>query len=127
MTPQRFVIYGNPVIKKNSRTIRKNFKTGARFIGKSFKLEAEETRVHLELLQQKAQETITEPCSVQFKFYCGTQHKRDLSNLYQLYEDCLQSSGVIADDSLIESHDGSRKYYDKENPRVEIYITDFKK
>jgi hypothetical protein len=27
-----------------------------------------------------------------------------------------------ANDNLIESHDGSRKLYDKESPRTEIYI-----
>lgn len=31
----------------------------------------------------------------------------DLSNLYQLVEDCLQSSGIIRNDHFIASHDGS--------------------
>ena len=33
----------------------------------------------------------------------------DLSNLYQAPEDALQAAGVLADDRLIDSHDGSRR------------------
>ena len=33
----------------------------------------------------------------------------DLSNLYQGPEDALQAAGVLADDSLVASHDGSRR------------------
>jgi hypothetical protein len=39
--------------------------------------------------------------------------------------DCLVSAGVIEDDNckIAASHDGSYVDYDKENPRVEIVIT----
>jgi len=53
----------------------------------------------------------------------ATHHRADSSNLYQLPEDVLQAAGVLVDDYQIESHDGSRRDYDKDNPRVEVTLT----
>ena len=33
----------------------------------------------------------------------------DLSNLYQLPEDCMVSAGILENDAYIISHDGSRR------------------
>lgn len=40
-------------------------------------------------------------------------------------EGALESAGVIADDhyGIVASHDGSRCFVDKYDPRAEIYIT----
>ena len=40
-------------------------------------------------------------------------------------DDIMVKSGLLADDNftIIESHDGSRVLYDKENPRTEVYIS----
>ena len=40
-------------------------------------------------------------------------------------EGALESAGVIADDhyGIVASHDGSRCFVDKYDPRTEIYIT----
>lgn len=59
------------------------------------------------------------------KFYNTTHHKRDLNNLQQAIADTLQKAGVIKNDCLIESWDGSRKMYDKDKPRLEIVIEPF--
>lgn len=50
----------------------------------------------------------------------------DLSNLYQLPEDCLVDSGIISNDALIMSHDYSRKL-PSQNGRdyLEIFIIDY--
>jgi hypothetical protein len=39
--------------------------------------------------------------------------------------DLLVHAGILADDhyGIVQSHDGSRCYYSKENPRTEITIT----
>ena len=53
-----------------------------------------------------------------------TKRKCDLTNLLEAVDDVLVKHGIVADDNytIIESHDGSRVLYDKENPRTEIYI-----
>lgn len=49
------------------------------------------------------------------------QNVPDQSNLYQGVEDCLQKIGIIEDDNLIESHDGSRRLPGDTNC-IEIFI-----
>ena len=58
--------------------------------------------------------------------YRATLHRSDSSNLYQMPEDALQEAGVLEDDFQIAAHDGSRRRYDKHNPRVEITLTPFR-
>lgn len=66
---------------------------------------------------------LTYPLHIKFLFYRENRRHADLSNLYEFPQDVLQQAGIIANDCLIESHDGSRKLYDKEKPRTEIYIS----
>lgn len=68
---------------------------------------------------------ITEPVNVKCLFFMPTRRKCDLTNLLEAIDDVLVKTGVLADDNytVIQSHDGSRVYYDKEHPRTEIYIT----
>ena len=120
------VITGNPAIKKNSRTIAYNRRTGRMYPVKSKRLYGAEKLANIELRNQwQWRRAITTPVAVKFLFYRGDKRRVDLSNLYEFAQDVLQNAGVIADDVLIESHDGSRKLYDKENPRTEITITPF--
>lgn len=49
----------------------------------------------------------------------------DLNNYMQALADTLQNAGVIKNDSLIESWDGSRKLKDAKNPRVEVKISGY--
>jgi Holliday junction resolvase RusA-like endonuclease len=53
-----------------------------------------------------------------------TRRKVDLTNLLEAIDDVMTNAGLLADDNytIIQSHDGSRVYYDKENPRTEVYI-----
>lgn len=50
----------------------------------------------------------------------------DLVNLLEATCDILVHYRVLEDDNskIVVSHDGSRVLYDKENPRVEIWITE---
>ena len=58
-----------------------------------------------------------------FIFYCKDNRKRDLCNLIQCPADLLQQAGIILNDYLIVSLDGSRIMPpDKDNPRTEIII-----
>jgi Holliday junction resolvase RusA-like endonuclease len=69
---------------------------------------------------------INAPVNVKCLFYMPTRRKCDLTNLLEAIDDVMVKAGLLADDNftVIESHDGSRVLYDKDNPRTEIYITE---
>lgn len=124
----RFTIPGDPMTKKNHRPI---FRAGSRpFIGKSQSLRDAEDFIYWRLVAQKKDQNILGsigiPVQITFLFYRKTRRRCDLSNLYELPQDQLVASGILADDALIESHDGSRKLYDRDNPRTEIIIVPFR-
>lgn len=111
-------------VKKNSRPIFRNQKTGRVFLGKSPALHsAEETIVtHFKSIKNRCHllEPIKDPVWMMalFKFSHEQFYTKkglisknlpDQSNLYQLPEDCLQQAGVIVDDGQIYSHDWSRR------------------
>lgn len=58
--------------------------------------------------------------------YRATRHRNDASNLYQAPEDAMQAAGVLTDDYQVAAHDGSRRLYDKDRPRVEITLTPYR-
>ena len=124
-----FIIIGNPPIKKNSRPVHFNRKTGRVFLGKSKNLEAAEEYALIQIQQQS--QDIAEPLPIQYKmhvkflFYRGDRRNVDMDNLLAFPQDILQKAGIIENDCLIESYDGTRKYYDKENPRTEIFISKY--
>ena len=120
----KIVIYGDPVVKKNGRSIFKNRATGRHFVGKSDRLIQAERAAVLQLASVDI-DTITCPVTVAFKIYTRTRRKIDLSNAVQLYEDALERVEILENDSQIRSLDGTRQYLDRLNPRVEIHISDF--
>lgn len=71
---------------------------------------------------------INEPTNVKVLYYMPTKRRVDLVNLLEATDDILVHHKILEDDnsSIIVSHDGSRVYYDKENPRCEIYIEKIK-
>ena len=73
-------------------------------------------------------ETIKEPVNVKCLFYMPTRRKCDLVNMQEAILDVMVKAGLLADDnySIVQSMDGSRVLYDKENPRTEVYITEAK-
>ena len=68
---------------------------------------------------------INTPVNVKCLFYMPDRRKVDLTNLLEAVDDIMVTAGLLADDNytVVESHDGSRVLYDKENPRTEVYIT----
>lgn len=73
----------------------------------------------------KMDSPIDYPVNVKCVYYMPTRRKVDLNNLLEASTDMLVHYGVLLDDNytIVESHDGSRVYYDKERPRCEIEIT----
>lgn len=67
---------------------------------------------------------INAPVNIKCLFYMPTKRKCDLTNLLEAIDDVMVKAGLLADDNytIIESHDGSRVFYDKDNPRTEVYI-----
>lgn len=74
----------------------------------------------------KLDEPISTPVNIQCQFYMKTRGRVDLTNLLEAIDDILTKYGYIKDNdcTVVVGHDGSRVYYDKENPRTEITITD---
>lgn len=68
---------------------------------------------------------ITYPVNMQCIFFTETKRKIDLPNLLNAIDDAAVKAGLFIDDNrdIIASHDGSRVFYDKFNPRIEIVIT----
>lgn len=64
------------------------------------------------------------PVNIKCLFYMKTHRRVDLTNLLEAIDDVMVKAGTIKDDNseIVAGHDGSRVYYDKENPRTEIYI-----
>lgn len=115
-----------PVTKKNSQEIRKNFKTGKRFISPSEKFK-QYGRDAGYFVNRYSRLNINEPVNVKCLFYVKTRRRYDLTNLLEAIDDVLVAAGVLSDDNylIIAGHDGSRVIYDKDNPRTEITIVPF--
>lgn len=62
--------------------------------------------------------------NVKCLFFMPTHRRCDLTNLLEAIDDCLVKHRLIEDDNcnIVVSHDGSRVFYDRENPRTEVYI-----
>ena len=121
----KITIYGNPITKKNSsRIINCHGKT---MLIPSKQYKDYESSFIASCMEQRAwNKNINTPVQVKCLYYMETRRKVDLANLLNGTDDALIAAKVIEDDncSIIVSHDGSRVYYDKENPRVEIEISD---
>ena len=122
----KYFIPEAPVSKKNSQRIVTNRITGKPFIIQSKQYEDFEAAASY-YLQPKPQKPIDYPVTVRCIYYMPTRRKVDTSNLNAAIHDILVKHGVLADDNrdIIASTDGTRTFYDKENPRVEIEITPY--
>lgn len=120
----RYFIPEIPRSKKNSQQICINRKTGRRFVRQSEQYNDFETAASY-YLQPKPKKPIDYPVTVKCTFWMPTRRKVDKSNLEAAVHDILVKYGVLDDDNrdVLASTDGSRVYYDKTNPRVEIEIS----
>ena len=69
-------------------------------------------------------EPFSKPVNIKCHFYMATRRQIDLTNALSSVMDILVKYGVIVDDNrdIAAANDGSRVYYDKYNPRIEISI-----
>lgn len=117
-----YIIPLAPVTKKNHQRILKN-RQGRPFVAPSVQYTnyAASAAWYLKPAPKKP---IGHPVNVKCLFYLPTRRKTDLTNLLEAIDDIMVNCGILADDNytIIQSHDGSRCYVDKDNPRTEIYI-----
>lgn len=121
-----FTIPLAPITKKNHQQIIVNRSTGKPFVmpSKQYKEYEEDALWFI----PKVGDPIDTPVNVKCVFYMPTKRKADLVNLLQSIDDIMVKAGVLADDNytIIAAHDGSRVYYDKDNPRTEVEIAPLK-
>lgn len=115
----------NPITKKNhGRIVQKRFPNGKTLPimlpSEAYTRYERECKNHI----LKLEEPINKPVNLKCLYYMETKRKCDITNLLQATCDMLVKYKIIEDDnySIIESFDGTRVFYDKENPRTEIYI-----
>lgn len=121
----KIVIPSNPITKKNhGRIVNKTTKTGKKI---PFMLPSEAyTKYEKEAKNYipNISNPIDYPINLMCKYYMETKRKCDITNLLQATCDILVKYKIVDDDNytIISSVDGTEVFYDKENPRVEIYI-----
>ena len=115
----------NPKTKKNSQQIVVNRSTGRAMIVQSKEYKQYEKEAGWFL--KKLDKPIDTPVNVKCVFYRQTAIRCDQSNLTAAIDDILVKYGILSDDNfkIIASHDGTRVYVDRDNPRTEIEISDF--
>ena len=134
MKSLKITIPGNPVTKKNHSdfvtipikgstrcpTCKKFHKTMTRLLpSKAYTAYQAEAVGYLPVMPP-----IESPVNVKCLYYMENHRKVDLTNLIAATHDILVHYHILADDNfnIIVSVDGSRVFYDKDNPRVEIEI-----
>jgi len=68
---------------------------------------------------------IADRINIQARYYMDTRRKVDITNLESALCDILKTISLIEDDNcrVVASTDGSRVFYDHDNPRTEVIIT----
>ena len=124
MAEIKYTIKLPPITKKNSQQILTNPKTGRPFIMPSAKYKQYE-REAVWFLRPRPAHPIDYAVNVKCEFYMPNRRRTDLNNLLEAVTDLLVHAGILADDhyGIVVSHDGSRCYVDRANPRTEIIIT----
>lgn len=113
----------NPKTKKNNQEIIINKKTGKRMViqGEAYRQYEKDAGWFFKV----PKEPISQPVNIKCIFYRDSSRRCDLTNLLEAIDDIMVKFKIVKDDNfkIIVSHDGSRVFVDRENPRTEITIT----
>lgn len=122
------IVPGRALVKKNHRPIHRNHRTGSPYIGKSDELRAYENLLISTFGLAYHLKPIDTGVWVVTRVFLDTRKSEpDLGGPQETVWDCLAKAGIIVNDRLIESQDGSRKYYDpKGGSRLEVHVMPFK-
>jgi Holliday junction resolvase RusA-like endonuclease len=134
----KLTILGRPITKSNSQRIGRS-RSGKPFVMPSKAAAAWEEHAILQLQAQHGR--ASRACGVLMQFMGGPGHPcainvnakaliyrpingpGDASNYYKAVGDALERAGIVANDRLIRSWNGSDMLIDRRNPRVEIELT----
>lgn len=122
----KFSMKGRPGIKKNSRI---NFMRAGRQMSLPSKKYQEfekelKTAIAIAMIDAGFMEAVNLPVNLKLVLHLRNhQHEPDLSNSYQGIEDCLEDCGVLVNDKLIYSHDGSLKEFGSKEDWFEVELT----
>lgn len=110
-----------PITKKNHSQI---IKVKGRLMVIPSKQYREFEKACAEFIPQMPFQMFDCPVNVKCEYYMPTKRKVDLVNLEEATLDVLVKYGILLDDNsnIVASMDGSRVFYDKQNPRTEIEI-----
>lgn len=120
-TMTHLTLYGNPVTKKNSMRIL-NGRAGRPYVAPSKAFVDYEENCLWQI--RSPHSPVSARVNVRCIYYMKTRRRVDLANLIEATTDILVRASVLADDNcqIVAAHDGCRVDYDKQNPRVEIWI-----
>lgn len=127
-----FTIPIPPVTKKNhSQIIHKGERCRCCGKGKfpmlipSKQYKQYEADLALFLMAKRPRSPIDFPVNLKCLFYQKTKAKSDLVGFLQAVQDIFVTYGLLLDDNhcIVATTDGSGVFYDKDNPRTEIFIT----
>lgn len=123
----KLVISGNTPSQKNRKIISMNRATNKPFLRSAPAVKDWQEQALVELQTQFRGFQITDfPINVRCVIYFGNKRRHDLDNALSSVMDALVASGVIPDDNVDYVHRINVEYggYDKQNPRVEIFLDD---
>lgn len=122
MTMLKITLFGEPRTKKNSQRI---IRAGKRNIVIPSKAYEEYENACLWQIAGK-HKTLNAKMNLKCTYYLKQKRRVDLANLIEATQDILTAAFTITDDNIdiIGGLDGCRVYIDKDNPRVEIELTE---
>lgn len=126
----KFTIPVKPVTKKNSPRVIPNKGKGRPFFilpSEAYMNFEKDCYPYLANVKQEVG-VIKYPINLQAHFFVDARRRIDLNNCHEALSDAMVKAGLILDDNrdIIAGTDGSRVYYDKTNPRIEVVITELK-
>lgn len=131
MKELKYVIKGDPRTKKNHQTIAGSgskcpvcHKPQKQWIRQGEAHDDYTERAGWQL-RPRPMRPIDFPINVRCLFFLAADRIVDDLNLLACVDDLLVENKIIADDNrrIVQGHDGTRSFIDRENPRTEIYIT----
>jgi len=123
----KLTISGDVPSLKNQKQIFINKRTGKPFITSSQRSKEWQAHANIELVKQfEGYKVSGYPISIAMEFYYGSKRAKDLDNSASAVLDALVHAGIIEDDNFNYIDNLSISYggYDKENPRVIIFLDD---
>ncbi len=121
-----FTIPGAPRTKKNSSRLDLRGARPRKIPSKAFEAWNKQAQIHLMIARNTLDNGGYLPLEMDVNccahFFVDGLPAGDAVGYYQALADALEEGGIVENDRLISSWDGSRVMLDKENPRIEVEL-----